>query len=153
VAYFFGPPCIILVYVIITESFSVSPAWKSSMLPQYHFATQSLQFMFHFLKSSRRSLLLEARFVASNSQKCVWGRALPWPAGGAKALPDPLAGIRGHTCTRGGKRWGGKEGREAVEGNEGEGRRGWCPHMTFFARRPWPLLQVLRHMPMPNSIL
>ena len=79
---------VILVYVISTESFSGRLAWKSSILPQYHFATQSPSVMFHFVKSSWRSLLLEARCIALNSPNSVWRPGPPGPVWrGAKALP------------------------------------------------------------------
>ena len=63
-------------------------------------------------------------------QNVFGGRAPPGPAGGAKALPDPLVAIRGPTSKgrgRGGER----------RGKEGRGRTTCIPH--YF--RPW-LAQV-----------
>ena len=52
------------------------------------------------------------------------GRALSGPAGGAKALPDPLAAIRG-LLLRGGEGERGKgKGREGRGGRRGKGRDG-----------------------------
>jgi len=53
------------------------------------------------------------------------GRALPGPAGGAKALPRPPSRNKGGLLLRGGEgTGGGREGRG--KGGEGEGEGGTC---------------------------
>jgi len=86
--------------------------------------------MFHFLKSSWRSLLLEARFLAWNSPNTVWRPGSAQTCWGSWSTPpDPLAAIRAHTSKgrrregREGQWRGGEKGGKGRGGEWGEGRR------------------------------
>ena len=65
--------------------------------------------VFHFLKSSWRSLLLEARYLAWNSPNTVWRPGSARTRWGAKALPRPPSRNNRDLLLRVGE--GGREGR------------------------------------------
>ena len=79
------------VIVVIAASMAVRKQFK--YVTTWPASPPSL--MFHFLKSSWRSLLLELRFLAWNSPNTVGGQALPGPASGAKVLPKPPSRNKG----------------------------------------------------------
>ena len=88
-------------------------------------------FMFHFLKSSRRSLLLEAKFLLWNSQNIIWQPRLAaglrrdslWEL---KRSPDLLAakgGLLTNVLTWKGNGKRTRERRGEGKGNGGKGKR------------------------------
>ena len=93
--------------------------------------------MFHFLKSSWRSLL-EAIFLAWNLPNIPFGGRAPLgPAGGAKALPQIPSRNKGGLLLRGG------EGREGGREGKGEGEGGTCSKVLGGDRRPWLMPMLL----------
>jgi len=106
--------------------FAPDPEWGGSYRPTPPPACAPRQYclMFHFLKSSRKSLLLEAKFLAWNSPNTVWRLSSARTRWGSwSAPPDLLATIRGPTSK--GKGGEGREGREGKDlGRGGEGRGG-----------------------------
>ena len=75
-------------------------------------------------------------------QNAFGGRASHGPAGGASALPRPLAAIRGVPTSKGEEREGmgkGKEGDGKREREDGKGRRGRARHVCIPINEKLPL--------------